>query len=787
MVRQPIWAKAIWATALTSALTLGVEVVEPIVTQSALAQATSDRNTNDRKAEAGHFVELGRAAERSLRNVQPEAAQEYYQQAIDAWEQAIAIYRSLNDLAKVAEMQFAIGELQAESGKFAAANTSFRAALVLTDNVDERFRRLSSIAQIYADLDQRDQTLSHLQDELAALQTAKAASDPEVDLATLQRHEARLQQLLGETYANLEQLEQAQQHLQQGFTLLRSVSQFSPSQEKSAYERLAQDLAERQESAPALYFFQQALAIQQDLNQEPKTRSITVEIDLLTTIGGLQIRLEQAKAGRESLQQALTLQRSLIANSANPTNRRGEAELLGRIGFTLLVVGDYEGSVEYYLAALELQRSLNLSTGLSSNLLNLGGAYFNLGEIEQGIRYSEQALDLIRNQSDKREEAQATNNLGVFYWRLGEYQTAIEYYQQTLAIAQAQNNWSAEIPIYNNLGIIYLNLGEYEQAIDYMHKSLAVRDEQEAYLALNDHVNGALALSNLGRTYFTLAQYEQAIPVLQEATVIQQEFSDRRGLATSINNLGNVYLKLGNFDQAIAMQQQSLETAQAIGNTDVEARALHSLGEIKRDRNEPQKAVNYFQQALAIRQVLGDREGAAISLTQIGHVFEDLADPELAITFYKEAVNVRESIRQGIKGLSTDLQQSYTDAVIAADYRHLADLLLAQGRILEAQQILELLKIQELRDYTQDTRAGGETDGSGLSVPEQAVSDTHSDLIAIGLELTACEQQQPYCAERAELQAQRKAANAAFTQSADTLRSQARSQRADDPGLLDPN
>jgi hypothetical protein len=54
-----------------------------------------------------------------------------------------------------------------------------------------------------------------------------------------------------------------------------------------------------------------------------------------------------------------------------------------------------------------------------------------------------------------------------------------------------------------------------------------------------------------------------------------------------------------------------------------------------------------------------------------------------------------EGIRQDNRPLPREQQEAYTKTV-ESTYRKLADLLLSQGRLLEAQQVLELLKIQEI-------------------------------------------------------------------------------------------
>ena len=102
--------------------------------------------------------------------------------------------------------------------------------------------------------------------------------------------------------------------------------------------------------------------------------------------------------------------------------------------------------------------------------------------------------------------------------------------------------------------------------------------------------------------------------------------------------------------------------------------------------------------------------------------------PELAILFYKQSVNVRESIRKDIRGLSKDEQKSYLSTV-ENTYRNLAALLLKQDRILEAQQVLDLLKVEELNEYLRNVRGNEKTaQGTDFQRPEQTI-------IALGNEL----------------------------------------------------
>ena len=58
-----------------------------------------------------------------------------------------------------------------------------------------------------------------------------------------------------------------------------------------------------------------------------------------------------------------------------------------------------------------------------------------------------------------------------------------------------------------------------------------------------------------------------------------------------------------------------------------------------------------------------------------------------------EAINVTKTIREDIRR-NTQEEQKFYLAIVESTYRKLADLLLKQDRILEAQQLLDLLKVE---------------------------------------------------------------------------------------------
>jgi CHAT domain-containing protein len=332
--------------------------------------------------------------------------------------------------------------------------------------------------------------------------------------------------------------------------------------------------------------------------------------------------------------------------------------------------------------------------------------------------------------------AKAHNNFCVGYTDQAEYPRAIESCQKAIAIAQDLKDRNMEAVSIGNLGLIYSNQGNYTQAIEAFQKAKTISQE----LKQPDSVSNMT--SAIAQTYQRLGQYDQAIATYQESLAIVRKLK-AQGLESSILlTMAQTYNTQGKLELALQHYQQSQEIVQRNGSIGLQARISSGMAEVYLKQSQPQKAFPLLQQALATQQKMGVRRDAAETLNIIGgaqakfdrisnaqttfqqslslaqqindrptqaQALTNLANlyaktqPELAIALYKNAVSTYEEIRKGLALLPKDQQQSYTETV-AKTYRDLADLLLKNDRILEARQVIELLKLQELDDYSRDTR-----------------------------------------------------------------------------------
>ncbi len=144
------------------------------------------------------------------------------------------------------------------------------------------------------------------------------------------------------------------------------------------------------------------------------------------------------------------------------------------------------------------------------------------------------------------------------------------------------------------------------------------------------------------------------------------------------------------------------------------------------------------------------------------------AEPATAVFFGKQAVNEIQQLRANIRGLEKETQQSFLKSK-EKTYRDLADLLITQGRLPEAQQVLDRLKNEE---YFEFIRRDGK-EASSLTAPvnltksEEALNrkyeENASRVTAVGNEWAVLRAKPSRTAEEekhlAELSVQLKVAN----------------------------
>lgn len=239
--------------------------------------------------------------------------------------------------------------------------------------------------------------------------------------------------------------------------------------------------------------------------------------------------------------------------------------------------------------------------------------------------------------------------------------------------------------------------------------------------------------------------------------------------------------KLGRSCLAALRQSRLIETAPYTHHTMKALSSLFSivlmLGSITIAQADPPPT-------LLLERRLAKVSTESLEFKTLGERYKKQNNIALAIVFYKRSVNLSEGIRKDIRLLSRSQQQQFTQTV-AKDYRVLTDLLLLQGRVLEAQQVLELLKIQEIREFTRNATVKNSNAGIATTAAEDVILKEHGTLIAFGQKVFDCKRSQ--CAQLTQLNDQLQSLTQQYNQTVQEFSKNLRDRRAQDDAFIDPN
>jgi CHAT domain-containing protein/Tfp pilus assembly protein PilF len=450
------------------------------------------------------------------------------------------------------------------------------------------------------------------------------------------------------------------------------------------------------------------------------------EADTLSDLGRVYADSGDRQKALEFYNQALPLLRAA-------GNRAGEASLLSRIGLGYSLSGDKPKALDYYNQALLLLRAVGDRNGEANTLVNLGNVYLDLGQVPKALDYYNLALPLKRAAGDRAGEAAALNNMGRVYSSLGEKQKALEYYNQALPIEREAGERRSEAITLGAIGNVFWDLGEMQKALESYNQALPLQR------AVGSLAGEAGALTNIGNVYATLGDRQKALQFFEQALPLKRKAGDRAGEANTLSSLGQLYEELGEKQKAVDCYNQALALQRAIGRRAGEANTLNNLGQVYVDLGQRPKALDQYLEALRLARAVANPMLEGDVLNNLMRYWETEGQPAVAILFGKQAVNLHQEIRKNIQNLSQELQRSYLSTV-NDHYRHLADLLIGQGRLSEAEQVLSLLKGQEYLDYVRrDAGEESSLPGQADLTPEEAACEKRyreiaDRLVGIGAE-----------------------------------------------------
>jgi CHAT domain-containing protein/Tfp pilus assembly protein PilF len=393
-------------------------------------------------------------------------------------------------------------------------------------------------------------------------------------------------------------------------------------------------------------------------------------------------------------------------------DRHGEVIAINNIAGAYEASGRFEMALKGFQEALESEVKLKERKLQATTLNNIAGTYVHLGEQKKAMDYFKQSANLSISAGDKRTHALALYNLGALLREAGKPQEALKRFDEALVLFRKVRDRRDEAFAEDGLGITYLDLGSQSDAMAQFASALRLQQK------IQDVEGSAITLNNIADSFS--GGPETKVEFLNESLRVFHAQNDRMNEALCLNNLATVYASSGDMQRSMELSSQALRLARELRAPSVEASSLASLGAAELDLNHDAIAFSHLTDALSLSTAVREPLLQARILFQLAKYCEKSTKPMEAIFFLKQAVGTYQQVRTGIQGIDRGLQRSFLRS-ISGSYRRLADLLISEGRLPEARQVLDLLKEQEFKEFVRGD-SGAETGTVSLTAEEETAA-----------------------------------------------------------------
>jgi CHAT domain-containing protein/Tfp pilus assembly protein PilF len=366
------------------------------------------------------------------------------------------------------------------------------------------------------------------------------------------------------------------------------------------------------------------------------------------------------------------------------------------------VLGQYRQALSILDRALKMAEASGERGRIPSILARLGNALIAVGPPDSAEAALRRSLEMAREAGDTPAVAAVLNDLGNHLVTQKKLPEAVATYREsaTLADRTAQPSLAARARI--NEAVALMRSGAPREARPALDRALEGLEQ-----AAPSH-DVAFALVNLGVAYRDLSAAGmddrvnltlRAAKSLNAAAIIARDLGDRRTASYAWGYLGGLYEDERRYEEALELTRQAIFAAQQAGAPESLYRWLWQAGRLHRKMGNIDDALDVYRLAVqtlgSIRPELSVRyEAAQASFREsVGPLYLELVD--LLLRRAGEA-GVAERAGMAPEGLASGARPA-PDAADGGVAAASATPLLA-----EAREVIESLKVAELRDYFRD-------------------------------------------------------------------------------------
>lgn len=392
--------------------------------------------------------------------------------------------------------------------------------------------------------------------------------------------------------------------------------------------------------------------------------------------------IEAEALARSNPKGALTL----LDRTPRSKNAEAQVRRLIATAYAMQAQSDYDGAAAMYQRADQL--ALNVMPSLRGEIAMFSiTPPFHQGDWDTAERFARQTIKLA-----KRDQtyvlANAYGMLGTVEMNRHEWESAIEHLSEGARLARAVNARSTLSSITGNIGWCSQQLGDLDDAQSRFMEVAKYDEAQNVLRALPTWD------TNIASVFVARQQYRQALHYAERAVTVARNIQNMNKLATSLTNLAQVQIELGDFaaakranDEALTLRKRMGDQASQLGTFINAARIEDGTGDSQRGLATLASIVAASGKEPAIRW-----QAQAIAAEINRRLGRDAA----AAQMYEAALKTGDSARPTFKTEDTYLFTFESNLI--RFYDRYIDLLLADGRVVEALRVAERSRARALRD-----------------------------------------------------------------------------------------
>ena len=623
----------------------------------------------------------------------------FYAEALDAYEVALKLARQQGKRLDESIIMDNVAIIVGSQGEYASAIKTFEQSLINTRTIRDQIEESTTFGELRAVCESTSETGA-----------AEALASQKQDcLEIYWNREQKTLNNVALTYNQQGRYQEAITSYEQSLKIARDWSE--PSAESNVLSNIAVVYYSKGDYNKALELTQESI-------------SIGKKIDDLSGLGYALSTLGTINYSRGRYLNALAAHQEALNISRDIDTKPLEAVVLREMALVYREQGRYSQAENALQKALAINEDIRLLSGKGLNLFDLSSIASNRGDYPLAISLLEESLKIYQDIEARPPQSMVLTETGSVYQAQGRFAEAFETHQAAIAIAQELEDKDDEAIALLALGSTYDQLGQYGQAESSYVQALAVLQE------IGSAKYEASTLNRLGVNAEEQLRYDEALDFYEQSLAINQNSGNTVRESTVLMNIGLLQAKQNQLAEAKKNLEKSLKIQREIGIRANEGKTLAGLALVAQKNEDSEASMALLQEALVLHRALGDAGGEAAVLAQLGNLLAQSDQLEVGIIFYKQSVNVVEDIRGSLRGLPSDLQESFTGKV-STIYRELADLLLQSDRILEAQAVLDLLRVQELEEYLKDMRsATGDSNNVEYWQVEERILELYSTVVS---------------------------------------------------------